>query len=413
MKASLQRQIAPQNPVAKSLNFSDQKVKNAPTGRVAAPGSDVDFKSLLLNSNKAEQARQEARSNGDLSSADSYQDFLNELNRQTDQQRVPKNSLDKNDFLTLFVTQLQHQDPLNPKDGAEMASQLAEFNGLEQMMNVNKALERLEGAQKASQSLNYINYIGKEVAMNGGKVQLDGTKMIGDVSYKPAAPANQTMLEVRDAAGTVVATKDLGPSEGIENKLVWDGLGKDGEKLPKGTYSFAINAKNMKGEDVPVEVSTRVKITGLNLSDENTKFYTSLGEMDFTEIAAIGESGFGQHQLSSNGAGAPQGPAAKAVGTATKDVGNELAKAPQAAENPVAPGKPQNQAVDPNALREQLAKAQLQQAGEQEKPAEQPAQIETTSNHNQNGDGKEMATPINPFMTQSMPHKASEPFPGK
>ncbi len=41
-------------------------------------------------------------------------------------------------FLTLLVSQLQNQDPLNPTDSNEFVSQLTGFSQLEQLMNINK-----------------------------------------------------------------------------------------------------------------------------------------------------------------------------------------------------------------------------------------------------------------------------------
>lgn len=40
-------------------------------------------------------------------------------------------------FLTLLVSQLQNQDPLNPTDSNEFVSQLTGFSQLEQLMNIN------------------------------------------------------------------------------------------------------------------------------------------------------------------------------------------------------------------------------------------------------------------------------------
>jgi len=45
-------------------------------------------------------------------------------------------SVDKNMFLQLLVAQLQNQDPLNPTDGTQFVTQLAQFQQLEQSMNM-------------------------------------------------------------------------------------------------------------------------------------------------------------------------------------------------------------------------------------------------------------------------------------
>lgn len=49
-----------------------------------------------------------------------------------------KSQLGKEDFLQLLVTQLRYQDPLNPMDDREFATQLAQFSTLEQMQEQTK-----------------------------------------------------------------------------------------------------------------------------------------------------------------------------------------------------------------------------------------------------------------------------------
>jgi len=44
-------------------------------------------------------------------------------------------SVTKNMFLQLLVAQLQHQDPLNPADGTQFLTQLAQFQQMEQSVN--------------------------------------------------------------------------------------------------------------------------------------------------------------------------------------------------------------------------------------------------------------------------------------
>ena len=41
-------------------------------------------------------------------------------------------------FMTLLVSQLQNQDPLNPTDSTEFVSQLTEYSQLEQLMDINQ-----------------------------------------------------------------------------------------------------------------------------------------------------------------------------------------------------------------------------------------------------------------------------------
>ncbi|MDE5779556.1 MAG: hypothetical protein K2I10_13815 [Lachnospiraceae bacterium] len=55
----------------------------------------------------------------------------------TDTKKNGNNSLDKDAFLKLLVTQMQYQDPLEPTSNTEYMSQMAQFSSVEQMQNLN------------------------------------------------------------------------------------------------------------------------------------------------------------------------------------------------------------------------------------------------------------------------------------
>ena len=50
---------------------------------------------------------------------------------------------DKNTFLKLLVAQIRNQDPLNPSDGLQFVSQLAQFTELEQVMGIRQEIQGL------------------------------------------------------------------------------------------------------------------------------------------------------------------------------------------------------------------------------------------------------------------------------
>lgn len=65
------------------------------------------------------------------------------------------NSLDKEAFLKLLVTQLANQNPLNPVEDKEFIAQLAQFSELEQMQNLNKNL--ISMGEKIIHTLDYLH----------------------------------------------------------------------------------------------------------------------------------------------------------------------------------------------------------------------------------------------------------------
>jgi flagellar basal-body rod modification protein FlgD len=73
--------------------------------------------------------------------------------------RTVKTELGKDDFLKLLITQLTHQDPLNPMEDKEFISQMAQFSSLEQLTNLNAGLESMTNFAMT----NAVNYIGRTV----------------------------------------------------------------------------------------------------------------------------------------------------------------------------------------------------------------------------------------------------------
>src|SRR5690606_39604256 len=56
-------------------------------------------------------------------------------------------------FLTLLVTQLKNQDPLNPMENAELTSQLAQISTVEGITNLKNTLLAISGQIDVSQSM--------------------------------------------------------------------------------------------------------------------------------------------------------------------------------------------------------------------------------------------------------------------
>ena len=74
----------------------------------------------------------------------------------------------KNQFLQLLVAQLKGQNPLDPKDGTEFVSQLAQFSSLEELINIRTTLEN---GQKPATTENSSNSSSNSTVnpFNGGQ----------------------------------------------------------------------------------------------------------------------------------------------------------------------------------------------------------------------------------------------------
>jgi len=65
------------------------------------------------------------------------------------------------DYMSLLVTQLQNQNPLEPMDNKEMASQLAQFSQLEQLESMNSNFASVLATTERTYAA---SLIGKEVS---------------------------------------------------------------------------------------------------------------------------------------------------------------------------------------------------------------------------------------------------------
>lgn len=90
------------------------------------------------------------------------------------QSKVGTDTLGKDAFMKLLITQMQNQDPLNPSSDTEFISQLAQFSALEQMENLNVTMN----------NQNAFGLVGKNVIMNVGSSTGEITQTVaGYVQY--------------------------------------------------------------------------------------------------------------------------------------------------------------------------------------------------------------------------------------
>ena len=79
------------------------------------------------------------------------------------EERKTNDSLGKDDFLKLLITQLANQDPLNPMEDRDFIAQMAQFSALEQMTNMSIAMEKLALMQEQAALMSYNQFLGKQV----------------------------------------------------------------------------------------------------------------------------------------------------------------------------------------------------------------------------------------------------------
>ncbi len=169
--------------------------------------------------------------------------------------------LDLKAFLTMFTTQLEHQDPLNPMQSYELAAQLAQFSTVEQLIKANTYLE--EGAQYLS-SINNMEAIGLTDKYVKGFTDLitvkNGTPQ--DLNFTMENKGIVT-IKIYDQSGKLIRSLDKGQLDKGSYSIGWDGLDNYGNKVPDGDYRVEIEVINEKGQKQVIYPDAEGKVTSL------------------------------------------------------------------------------------------------------------------------------------------------------
>lgn len=106
---------------------------------------------------------------------------ITSVSGQSDQSSAPVSTaaghdLDRNAFLNLLITQMQHQDPMQPLEDRDFLAQLAQFSSLEQMQQMN---QKMNGISQNGLSQLAAAYLGTVVTAQGPD---DATPTTGTVT---------------------------------------------------------------------------------------------------------------------------------------------------------------------------------------------------------------------------------------
>ena len=93
------------------------------------------------------------------------------LMQELGQRTLPSQSLGKDDFLKILLTQLAHQDPTAPMQDKEFIAQMAQFSSLEQMTSMAADFSRMANMLMATEAS---VALGKAVELNVGETTVQG-----------------------------------------------------------------------------------------------------------------------------------------------------------------------------------------------------------------------------------------------
>lgn len=194
--------------------------------------------------------------------------------------------MNKDDFMKLFIAQLQYQDPLKPQDPSAMLDQLSQLSLVEQSYNNNTSLNNLLTAQNNSISLTALSFIGKEVKANGNGATFDGSASTA-MEFNLPLSASSVQVTVVDGSGKTVRTAAVGSRNAGDNSFSWDGRDNSGALLPAGAYTFAVSAIAANGSSLSPTTYTTGRIDGVNLAGNTPQLAIGATSVALTDVISV------------------------------------------------------------------------------------------------------------------------------
>lgn len=185
---------------------------------------------------------------------------------------------EKNMFLNLLIKQLQYQDPLNPVENTEFASQLAQFSQLEAMTEMSSNIEVMTQYQNSMNSMQAASFIGKQVSASGNTIVYSGGESTIDFNLEDNAA--DVTLTIYNSAGTSVRTMTMDDVLQGDASFTWDGKDDSGEAVSTGTYYFSLEATDYSGSAVSATTYANGTVTGIKF--ENGTIYLQVGDKQVT-----------------------------------------------------------------------------------------------------------------------------------
>lgn len=195
----------------------------------------------------------------------------------------PAASATRDQFLRLFVAQLENQNPLDPQSGAEMVAQLAQFSSVEQAVETNRRLADLVAAQDAAGSAGLAELVGRDVTADASTITLDGAPP--PLQIASDRPLSGGEVVIRDAGGAVVRRLSFGPGASPLAVPWGDGA------LPPGTYSIEVTARGADGAPVTAHPQVRAVVDAVELTASGPRLHLGGSRISPAAVTTIARTG--------------------------------------------------------------------------------------------------------------------------
>jgi flagellar basal-body rod modification protein FlgD len=196
----------------------------------------------------------------------------------------------QNNFMRMLVAQMQNQNPLNPMDNAQFASQLAQMSQLQGIENMRTSIDSFVKQVASGRLIDQSSLIGKEVLAASSEVDWDGKSPV-NFAVNADTPLSNATLRIKSFDGRVIDEIQLGNIGPEMRALSWDGNTKEGPPALTGKYLIAVEGLTFDGKSTFGNVLTGAKVESVQRAGSAVQVRLSDGRVvNDTQVMQIGSS---------------------------------------------------------------------------------------------------------------------------
>lgn len=196
--------------------------------------------------------------------------------------QLQQQTLNQSDFLKLMVTQMTNQDPTKPMDSTQMVAQMAQFSQVAATQELQSSFDTLASNLTGDQFVRAAALVGQEVLVPSTAGKLEDSTLNGAVNV--GTSGTYVNVQIKDTAGNVVRTIDLGQPDAGLTKFSWDGKSDDGTQLADGVYQMSATSG---GTAIDTFVRGKVEGVGASGTDGTYVQVAGFGGALLSQIAQI------------------------------------------------------------------------------------------------------------------------------
>ena len=182
-------------------------------------------------------------------------------------------------FTKLLVAQIQNQDPLSPTDPSQFINQLTQLSQTEALQNVSNLTSANASILQSMQVLALGAQVGSDVQVTATEVQLDSSKVKGEVTL--AASSSKTTLVLTGLDGREHKVELGSQSSGA----VPFALDPQAMGLPAGTYKMRVETSSK--EEASIDLVGRLNSVRLGSAGAVVLNVSNVGETTPAAITAF------------------------------------------------------------------------------------------------------------------------------